>query len=220
MAAFILTEDSGDDSVIEHIPAELRPGLLLLVNNPKLGQVASIDLAYSKVKTPYIFHCEDDWFFYRQGFIEDSKAVLESDSSILQVWLRSFFHDIREKQHYTLGAREVAGTTAYYHLQSSHPVWKGFSWNPGLRRLSDYQLLPEFASLSQDPTINVEDKASRFYYEKNYSAAILENDAVAHLGDDRRIYHNRKNKKLRKKIKGVVMFLMVFSLGFFSGINL
>src|SRR5690242_12389323 len=30
----------------------------------RVGQIAAIDYAYSRVKTPYIFHFEDDWEFH------------------------------------------------------------------------------------------------------------------------------------------------------------
>jgi len=43
----------------------------VLVKNPverfklkNIGQIKSIDKAYSMVDTEYIFHCEDDWEFY------------------------------------------------------------------------------------------------------------------------------------------------------------
>ena len=33
----------------------------VLVNKKRMGQLFSIDKAYSLVTTEYIFHCEDDW---------------------------------------------------------------------------------------------------------------------------------------------------------------
>ncbi|MFP3527750.1 glycosyltransferase family 2 protein, partial [Pantoea sp. SIMBA_072] len=56
-----ITEDSGDDAVHGAVPEHWKPYCKVFVNRPKLGQLPSIDLAYSHVKTPYIFHCEDDW---------------------------------------------------------------------------------------------------------------------------------------------------------------
>ena len=47
-----------------------------LFNNPQLGQLRSIERAYSHVITEFIFHCEDDWLFYKSGFIEKSLLVL------------------------------------------------------------------------------------------------------------------------------------------------
>ena len=64
----------------------------------RVGQIAAIDYAYSRVATPYIFHLEDDWQFYRQGFVEKSLAVLEANPKCIQVWLRSLedtqFHPV------------------------------------------------------------------------------------------------------------------------------
>ena len=44
---------------------------------------------YKKVKTPYIFHCEDDWVYTRNKFIEDSFKIMSTDEKIIQVWLES-----------------------------------------------------------------------------------------------------------------------------------
>src|ERR1700680_4876954 len=67
-----------------------RFGAELIRSEQRLGQVAAIDFAYSKVETPYIFHLEDDWEFYRSGFMERSRAILEIDPSALIVLLRAW----------------------------------------------------------------------------------------------------------------------------------
>ena len=38
---------------------------------------------YKKVKTPYIFHCEDDWVYTRNKFIEDSFKIMSTDEKII-----------------------------------------------------------------------------------------------------------------------------------------
>ncbi|WP_299688973.1 hypothetical protein [uncultured Tateyamaria sp.] len=55
----------------------------------QLGQIASIDRAYSHVETPYIYHCEDDWLFPTSLFIEESRAVLEARADVHAVMLRA-----------------------------------------------------------------------------------------------------------------------------------
>jgi hypothetical protein len=55
-----ITEDAGDEGVHAVIPANWKEHCTVFVNRPKLGQLASIDLAYEHVSTNYIFHCEDD----------------------------------------------------------------------------------------------------------------------------------------------------------------
>ena len=75
----VITEDSGSKAVEQCIPEHWRPHTRFIINMPKLGQMLSIDAAYALVETRWIFHCEDDWAFYRPGFIEDSMALLEAD---------------------------------------------------------------------------------------------------------------------------------------------
>lgn len=50
-----ITEDSGDDAVRQAIPDHWREHCTVFVNRPKLGQLASIDLAYASVTTPHHF---------------------------------------------------------------------------------------------------------------------------------------------------------------------
>src|SRR5690554_6867299 len=90
----IIIEDSGLPSVHEELKISYGDRFKILFNATPLKQIKSIDRAYQEVKTEYIFHCEDDWEFYRPGFIEDSLLVLESNHKIKQVGLRSIHHDI------------------------------------------------------------------------------------------------------------------------------
>ena len=136
----------------------------------RAGQIKHIDLAYSRVKTPYIFACEDDWEFYKSGFIEKSLAILEKYSNILQVWLR-------EKN-------DTNGHPVTRHTQFDCDImkqdwgdWGGFSWNPGLRRLSDYQKIGgSYAKYGQEHLV------SREYQKLGYYAAILPEGYVRHIG--------------------------------------
>ncbi|AVD87334.1 MULTISPECIES: hypothetical protein [unclassified Pseudomonas] len=196
-----ITEDSGDDAVHACVPEHWKPHCQVFVNRPKLGQLASIDLAYRHVKTPYIFHCEDDWKFYRQGFVEDSHAILEASPGLLQVWLRSYAHDLAIHSPYIhLGERQVIAGVPCYPLLSDKADWQAFSLNPGLRRLSDYQRLAPFAAYAGEKAL------SRRYAELNLAAVTLEGDAVLHTGfgmhvtlpgEDRRKARRRKRDRVK-----------------------
>ena len=83
---YILVEDSGDENVRE-VLAPFNVPFEILVNKPSLARGggasierlhAAIDRAYAQVKFPYIFHCEDDWEFFRAGFIQESFIVLNA----------------------------------------------------------------------------------------------------------------------------------------------
>jgi Glycosyl transferase family 2 len=180
----ILIEDSGNEGVRDCIPKHWS--CQLLINNPKLGQIKSIDLAYSRVSTPYIFHCEDDWMFYRKGFMEDSLKVLNADENILQVWLRDFSKDIgRCYPFHAISKPETVDGITYFKLESFHSTWKGFSFNPGLRRKSDYEKVGSY--FCNKPSGDTEGELSKLYFGWGMFAAVLEQSAVRHIGWGRHV---------------------------------
>ena len=87
IARYLIVEDSGDASVRD-VLGGLDIAIEFLVNDPPRGQMASIDRAYAKVDTPYVFHCEDDWRFLRGGFIEESRVVLDARDDVAAVTCR------------------------------------------------------------------------------------------------------------------------------------
>jgi hypothetical protein len=137
------------------------------------GQTKSIDRAYSRVTTPYIFHCEEDWVFYKSGFIEKSLEILEKYPNILQVWLR---------EHNDTNGHPIVKLPQFEFETMLNPwgVWGGFSWNPGLRRLADYKALGKtFTELTQEHIV------SQVYTSLGFHAAITPTGYVRHIGWDR-----------------------------------
>ena len=51
-------------------------GFTILINGSSLGQHRSIDNAYCKVGTDFIFHCEDDWEFLEEPNFFAAKHIL------------------------------------------------------------------------------------------------------------------------------------------------
>ncbi|WP_237387059.1 glycosyltransferase family A protein [Xenorhabdus sp. Sc-CR9] len=209
----IITEDSGNKKIVEVIPEHWKPHCEIIINNPKVGQIKSIDLAYSKVETQYIFHCEDDWLFYRDRFIEDSRLLLEKNHDILQVWLRDFEKDIKINYpfHYPSNPQSVCGVD-FSILESNDEVWKGFSFNPGLRRKSDYlRIAPYYVGKDFG---EAEAHISKLYYDMGMYAVLLKNSATEHIGWDQHIINendiSHNKDKRQKKIK-------YFSIGFLLG---
>lgn len=209
----IITEDSGDEKVLECLPRGWKEYCKVFVNNPKLGQLASIDLAYSSVETEWVFHCEDDWQFYRPGFIEDSMLLLKKDKQALQVWLRSFAHDLQVHSPYVyLGERKQLESVVYYELMSRKEEWQGFSFNPGLRRLVDYKLHAPYQQFAGEKAL------SKLYAEENRYALILENDAVLHTGFGEHVVSSEeKEKKKRRKKIAKLKNLAFFATGILLG---
>ena len=206
----IITEDSGDPSVYNYIPEEIKENTEVIINNPKLGQVKSIDFAYSKVDTPYIFHCEDDWEFYRPDFIQDSLTIMEGNPKTLQVWLRSFKHDIAiHSPYHFLNERQTAKGIPFYKVGSNKEDWQGFSFNPGVKRLEDYKLIGSYGAFSSEKQI------SKYYASNDFHAVILENDAVMHTGFGEHlvdVHEDKKKKKSKRREKVKLIFVATLSL--------
>lgn len=191
----IVIEDGGLDHDHKLLAGMLKldpEHLTIIKNETNLGQIRSIDRAYQAVTSDYIFHCEDDWEFYRGGFMEISLKILKEDSSIFCVWLRAHNdtngHPIDSVVHET-----VDGIS--YHLMSKYykDVWHGFTLNPGLRRRSDclamgpYIDLP-LAHVLPKRTKVAESDISIHYHRLGYTGAITSNKDgfVRHIGED---YH-------------------------------
>jgi hypothetical protein len=205
----LITEDAGDEGVHAVIPAHWKDHCTVFVNQPKLGQLASIDLAYGHVKTPYIFHCEDDWEFYRPAFVEDSRAILEQRPDILQVWLRNYVYDLCVHSPYIhLGERDVISGVACYPLISDKPEWQSFSLNPGLRRLKEYQLCAPFAGFGGEKALSLR------YAQLNLTAVTLEGDAVLHTGFGVHVeVPVERQRKARRRRREQVKLSLVLLLG-------
>lgn len=102
-------------------------------NEARRGQVYSIDRAYEAVRTDYIFHCEDDWLFVRGDFMQESKRILERYANISMVALRGD----------SCNGHTIIDWPGFEGFKIQMPFWQGcwggLSWNPGLRRLSDWR---------------------------------------------------------------------------------
>lgn len=178
VAEIVVVEDGPGD------PAEIcrRHGARLIRLGRSCGQIAAIETGYAEVRTPYIFHLEDDWEFYRGGFIERSRAVLAVDPSTLCVWLRAWDDTNGHPLHFTSAAEDF-GVLAFGYRGK----WHGFTFNPGLRRLSDYTALGSFRRILASP-LKHEGQISQHYHALGYRAVILDRVGyVRHIGWDRRV---------------------------------
>jgi 2-desacetyl-2-hydroxyethyl bacteriochlorophyllide A dehydrogenase len=166
-----------------------------LATGKRGGQVEAIDFAYAHVSEEYIFHCEDDWEFHAGGFIEKSLGVLESNRGVLQVWIRALDDT---NGHPVLAGMRFAGPNPYRFLDPDFETekwgrWGGFSWNPGLRRRSDYAAVAPYARFADanGRSYDVEREVAAEYARKGLLAAILaDNDGrgyVRHTGGGRRV---------------------------------
>jgi hypothetical protein len=146
-------------------------------NGVRKAQVYSCDRLMAEVKTPYVFWCEDDWEFSRPGFIEESLEILEKFPNVLQVWLRDdSTHPVVNDERFPFPIMQPEWNAG----------WSGFAFNPGLRRLSDYQKIGSYGRhVGYDTHFVGELALSKLYYGLGYFAAKIPL-AVKHIGDNGR----------------------------------
>ncbi len=176
----IIIEDSGDETVRDVVAQAGFPDATVIVNETQLGQIASIDKAYSQVTGEFIFHCEDDWEFFRPGFIQESIALLDMDKKIIQVAIR----DRAEMYDWAMNGDLQTHHNIQYRLidPSVHDRWFGYSFNPGLRRMQQYQEVGSaFVPIGHENEISMHFKALGYYM------SVLEHGAVRHLGRRRTV---------------------------------
>jgi hypothetical protein len=178
---FIICEDSGNRSMHYEVK-KLYPDYTLILHKHNVGLVANIDSGYENVKTPFVFHCEDDWEFNRSGFIEKSLEILLLYPKIMQVWLRALNdtngHPVEETFY-------KAGNTDFLlmGLNAGGGGWHGFSWNPGLRRISDYELIAPFNNIA--PNLKAGEREMIIgleFHRLGFRAATLTEGYCFHIG--------------------------------------
>ena len=171
-AQFIVVEDSGDDKVREAL-AGLDYPFEFVINRPPLGQAAAIDVGYARVKTPFVFHCQDDWQFFRTGFIAESFILLQEFPKVSVVFLRG--RDER-KELRELSSEEIDSVMFVRTYPKLHKQFFGYGYNPGLRRIADYQRIAPIAKIGNEGLVSV------VFKMLGYSSAHLEIPATVHLG--------------------------------------
>lgn len=173
----VVIEDSEKDINIHQATSALNDPLII-INQQKLKQIKSIDKAYSFVKTPYIFHLEDDWEFFETGFMQKSLDVLEENASMINVNLRRRFDGTRGSHHpVEYYEKTKSGTTYGVYTQDFAVNYHGFAFNPGLRRLSDYKLIAPYSQHGPEDVLN------HVYKRLGFRGACLELGYCTHIGE-------------------------------------
>jgi GT2 family glycosyltransferase len=180
-AEIIIVDNSTDINASIHLQKIFEPHktkTTLLLNKKNIGQVAAIDLAYKHVFTEYIFHTEDDWKYTGSSYIEKSLDVLKYDNFISNVNIRYRFDGEKGSDHPFNPLQKTSTGTEYHIYQQNYlGMWHGFSWNPGLRRLSDYKKIG-----GSYKKIGREQEVGEVYKNFGYYAACLKEQYAKHIG--------------------------------------
>lgn len=188
--SFVVLDDSTRIGCNDHLIKDF-PSVQFAYNYERIGQIKSIDKLHETIEAPYIFNMEEDWEFYRSGFIEDSLAVLDESPSIQCVWIRADTdtngHPVEDYQYQREGSK-----VCWSKMQLNYrKMWHGFTFNPTLRRTGDYLMngpYSKHAIFNPEKPWESEAALSRYFMKKGYVAAIIRGRGyVKHIGKGRGI---------------------------------
>lgn len=186
----ILCEDSGIKGIVDFVKDILPYPITFCYNETRIGQMKTIEKYTSLIKTPYVFHLEDDYEFFDSGFIELSFKILDSDSNISQVLLEEEQHcfpivDINNPLCYKLmtsNPEEITGNNGDGPLTC-------FSWRPSLKRIEIQKLRMPYQLWDDEYTIQLLINKLGYYSvvtknEKNGKKGFCTNIGINHHVDE------------------------------------
>jgi hypothetical protein len=175
----LVRDDSGLLTVwteLEEILSEYCPVPFRLLAPGQIGQIKSIDTLMAEVKTEYVWHSEEDWEYYKPGFIGKSLTILENDPKILTAWIRPPSDNVIA--FYT-DNDTVTGGIAHRFVETYEHT-SGWSFNPHLMRMSDYS---NFEQMGWIPCR--EEVIGQHYKSLGFRTAWLIEGYCKHIGWDK-----------------------------------
>lgn len=178
-------DDSANEDQQRQITDAYGKRFDLYLGEERRGQAFGLDFLYSRVTTPWLFHCEDDWEFIRTGYLQESAKVLNGDLSIMIVGLAIM--DV----YFSLGAavnlHEVQGVRVYdqpkWRIDERHGWWHGWVGSPNLKRTADVSKFPKFSSVYD------EEEWDREVFGKSGCKSVwLDKPYVQHTGYGRSLF--------------------------------
>ena len=183
-----LVEDSAESpEIFNQLEAA---GFTILVNGSSLGQHSSIDRVYSRIKTKFIFHCEDDWEFHREPNFTGAKFILDNGidehEKISVVCFHDFTDNPKHRQN-TYRETDIGGGRYKYSFRPGSR-YNSFTFNPSLLKRDLMDITGRYDSFLTEGSI------ARFLRKRGYIIVTEIPQVVRHIGGRRHI-SRRKNTK-------------------------
>lgn len=180
VARYIISEDGNNKKCYDKIKNRYGDIAEVILQPVRLGCSLHLDTLLGMVKTPWVFTCEDDWLFESNpNFMSDALCVMKAVPDIKQVWIR---HPA-DHSHPLLPAIRIGNVPIQKVTKGYQGKWNGFSFNPALRRMSDYRrMFPNGFQEFGDEIICAQHTET---FHNGYLAYSLVNSVVKHIGWNR-----------------------------------
>lgn len=162
------------------------------------GHARSMNLLQKYVKTPYIFHMEDDWkFICKRNYISDCLDILNSNKKLGQCLINKNYSEIEKDIDVKGGEYKISNNGIRYYIHEfvtneedsrkwiikhgnglSSNYWPHFSLRPSLIRREVYEKIGEF----NENASHFEMDYAHKYFNNDYLSAFLESIYSIHIG--------------------------------------
>lgn len=177
------------DQATNDVFKELCPAGILINLDEQVGHHRAVDLMYSKVSSPYIFHCEDDWLFNSDLMIDESIRLLQLNKNIGSVCLRKIedFNLSVEQQSKIISSQHEE--IEFCRLDGMHEQWHGFTFNPHVTSLLQWKEFGPYSAFKKERHISRNLRSSGIF------VAYLQPGSCVHIGIDDSVSNPIKKSK-------------------------
>jgi hypothetical protein len=172
---------------------ELCPTGTLVLLDERVGHHRAADAMYQHIQTPYVFHCEDDWFFDTAPDFSAAIKFLE-DPHTSVVCFRKALDVLRDKPSGLKPSTHLFQETPGLRLDHLHPQWHGFTFNPHLSKLALWEKLGGFTRFASEKEISASFRADKRF------VVFTEPGSCRHIGDGVSV-SGSNHKSLFKRFK-------------------
>jgi hypothetical protein len=184
------------DEETNQVFRELCPHGTLIVQSEQVGHHRAVDLMYAQVKTPYIFHCEDDWFFDQPLQIDKYIELLDNDPNANIVCLRKVSNFILTEEQQTKIKYYETKPLATSRLDYTHAKWHGYTFNPHIASIEAWKKTGGFYKFKKERDVSI------FFRSQGKYNLFLKEGVCHHIGKNSVSYP--KNQSFLKKIKSKI----------------
>ncbi len=168
---------------------ELCPAGILINLDEQIGHHRAVDLMYSKVNSPYILHCEDDWIFTSDLMLDESIQLLQEGKDIGSVCLRTIEDSNLNSQDKSKAVVQEINGIKFCRLDGLHKQWHGYTFNPHVTSLSQWKNFGPYSAFKKERHI------SRKLRSAGTFVAYLQPGSCVHIGVDDSVSNPIKESK-------------------------
>lgn len=172
---------------------ELCPGGQLVLMGEQMGHHRAADAMYERIRTPYVFHCEDDWWFDSAPDFEAARTLLGHPQASVVCFRKASdaLHD-KPRRHKPM----PVVYEGYHGLRLDHlsQHWHGFTFNPHFAPLDLWRQLGDFSRFASEKEISQQFRAKGKY------VVYADPGACHHIGDGASV-SGTNQKSLSKRLR-------------------